>query len=64
MPATDVPRVPGRRVERAGREFFVNRIEEYTVVFWRHADLLYCLVGKGEEEVLGLAAEYAASASG
>jgi anti-sigma factor RsiW len=65
MPARQVSRVPGRLVARDGREFFVDRFEGYTVVFWRVGDLIYCLVGDGEEaSVVGLAAEYAGSPQG
>lgn len=60
MPVREVSGELGRRVTRADREFFLNRIEGYTVVFWRRGDLLYCLVADGpEDEVLGFAAEYA-----
>lgn len=64
MPVQEVAGRLGRRVAQAGREFFVNRIEGYTVVFWRQGDLLYCLVADGEEQdVLGMAAEYAGPSS-
>lgn len=63
MPAAQVSSVPGRPVAYGGREFFVSRVEGYTVVFWRQDDLVYCLVGEGEG-VLSLAREYAGSASG
>jgi len=60
MPVREVSGQLGRRIVQAGREFFVSQLEGYTVVFWRHGDLLYCLVADGEEqEVLSLAAEYA-----
>lgn len=59
MPVREVSGSLGRRVARAGREFFVNQFEGYTVVFWRRDDLLYCLVSDGaEEEALTLAVEY------
>lgn len=62
MPVGEVTGALGRPVTLAGREFFVNAIEGYTVVFWRQGDLLYCLVSDGDEgEVLGFAAEYAES---
>lgn len=65
MPVREVSGPLGRPVARAGREFFVNQLEGYTVVFWRHGDLLYCLVADGtEEEVLGFATEYAGSPTG
>lgn len=65
MPVRETSRTLGRRVVRAGREFFVSQLEGYTVVFWRQGDLLYCLVSDGEEgEVLGFAAEYAGSSTG
>ncbi|MBI4608797.1 MAG: zf-HC2 domain-containing protein [Candidatus Rokubacteria bacterium] len=65
MPVREVSGALGQPVVRAGREFFVNHIEGYTVVFWRQGDLLYCLVSDGMEgEVLGLAAEYARSSTG
>jgi anti-sigma factor RsiW len=65
MTARQVSGVPGRRLTREGREFFVDGFESYKVVFWRSGDLIYCLVGDGEEaNVLSLAAEYAGSARG
>lgn len=65
MPVREAPGRLGRRVVQAGREFFVNQLEGYTVVFWRQADLLYCLVADGEEEeVLGFAAQYAGASAG
>lgn len=64
MPVGKVSGELGRRVARGGREFFLNQIEGYTVVFWRQKDLLYCLVTDGaEDEVLSLAAEYAGSST-
>lgn len=65
MPVSEVTGALGRSVPRGGREFFVNEVEGYTVVFWRQGDLLYCLVSDGdEEEVLIFAAEYAGSPAG
>lgn len=62
MPVREVSGPLGRRVVQAGREFFVNQLESYTVVFWQLEDLLYCLVADGtEEEVLSVAVEYAGS---
>ncbi len=64
MPVREVSGTLGRQVTLADREFFVNQLEGYTVVFWRQGDLLYCLVSDREEqEVLGLAAEYAGSSA-
>lgn len=64
MPGSEVTGALGRSAPREGREFFVNEVEGYTVVFWRQGDLLYCLVSDGdEEEVLGFAAEYAGSST-
>lgn len=65
MPVRKVSGQLGRRVTQAGREFFVNQLESYTVVFWRQGELLYCLVSDGPEaEVLGLAVKYTESSSG
>ena len=64
MPAREVSGTLGRQVTRADREFFVNQLEGYTVVFWRQGDLLYCLVSdREEEEVLAVAVEYAGSST-
>ena len=64
MRAQEVSGTLGRQVTLADRKFFVNQLEGYTVVFWRQGDLLYCLVSDREEqEVLGLAAEYAGSSA-
>jgi hypothetical protein len=55
----------GQQISRAGHSFFVSRLEGYTVVFWRDAGLLYCLVSAGaKEEVLSLAARYAGATKG
>ncbi len=60
MPVREVSGTLGTQVARAGRDFFVNRLQGHTVVFWRDADGLYCLVSDGEEaDVLALAARYA-----
>jgi len=65
MPVQEAPGALGRSVRRGGREFFVNRLEGHTVVFWRQGDLLYCLVSDGQqEEVLTFAVEYADSPTG
>jgi hypothetical protein len=59
MPVGEVSGTLGRQVTLADREFFVNQLQGYTVVFWRRDDLLYCLVsGSAEEDTLGLAVEY------
>jgi hypothetical protein len=64
MPVREVSGTLGRQVTRADREFFVNQLEGYTVVFWRQGDLLYCLVSdREEEEVLAVAVEYAGSST-
>lgn len=64
MPVSEATGALGRSVHRGGREFFVNDVEGYTVVFWRQGDLLYCLVSDGnEDEVLTFAAEYAGSST-
>ncbi|MBI2462340.1 MAG: zf-HC2 domain-containing protein [Candidatus Rokubacteria bacterium] len=65
MPVSEVTGALGRPVPRGGREFFVNEVEGYTVVFWRQGDLLYCLVSAaGQDEVLTFAAEYAGASTG
>jgi len=65
MPVSEVTGALGRPVPRGGREFFVNEVEGYTVVFWRQGDLLYCLVSDaGQDEVLTFAAEYAGASTG
>ncbi len=62
MPARDIPGRLGRRIVRASQELFVNQLEGYTIVLWRRAELLYCLVADGpEDEVLSVAGEYASS---
>jgi len=65
MPMRQMSGRLGRPLTQAGREFFLTKLEGYTVVFWRRGDLLYCLVSDGtEEDVLGLAAGYAGSSTG
>lgn len=62
MRPAELPGELGRAVVHKGRDFFVNHLQGYTVVFWWQGGLLYCLVtDAAEEEALDLAVGFFAT---